>query len=839
MTSSPPPAELKTGNSLFARYEHPAHVFDEAAHRSGWREHWRPFGAILDDLGTEEITARWENARRIIRDHGITYNIYSDPQGMDRPWELDVIPLLISPAEWKTIERGLKQRALLLNMLLEDFYGPQELLRTGALPPALLFANPAFHRACHGVRMPGNVYLHLHAADLARSSTGQWWVLADRTQSPSGSGYALENRIVMARVLPEEYRLAQVHRLAPYFAMQRDALRALAPRGEENPHIVLLTPGPHNETYFEHAYLARYLGFTLVEGGDLTVRDSKVYLKTLNGLQQVHVILRRVDDTFCDPLELRGDSFLGVAGLIQAARDGNVTIANALGASLLESPAFLAFLPSLCKTILGEELILPSVATWWCGQAQEQRYVLEHLNEIVVKPAFGPVSQLPFFGRQLTKGGKEKLLAEINRTPFAFVGQEQVSFSTAPAWINGALEARGVVLRCYTTTTGDGGYCVMSGGLTRVSGKAADPVLSMQSGGGSKDTWVLSDDPVAPITLLTPSGQPATIVRVGTELPSRVADNLFWLGRYTERLEGTLRLLRCVLERMSDENPSESTAELTALVNVLVTTERLPKKFATRTPAEEVEQAILQLVYSTNRAGSVRELVFRVRQIASMVRDRLSADTWRIINRLQLDSKSRAGRLRLTNALSVCNTLILDLAALSGMEMENMTRGHGWRFLDLGRRMERGCALAEVVRSSLVAVPAARSKLNFLLEFADSTITFRRRYFAEPRFSSVLDLLLLDAGNPRSLAFQLEALQIHARNLPAPQEGAAEPPLLRKLSEMSLELAEVPLDLLEEDEPEPTDALLKRINAELMMLSDEITQSYFAHTVSQRVEARP
>ncbi len=823
-------------DSLFEGYAGLPHLYDESLTAEGQlREHWEPLGRTLNKLGAEEIGLRAENARRIIREHGITYNVYSDPQGMDRPWELDLLPLLISAAEWRTIERGLIQRATLLNLVLADLFGPQELLRTGALPPALVLGNPSFLRPCHGVKVPRNIYLHLHAADLARSPTGQWWVLADRTQAPSGTGYALENRIVSSRVLPEEYREAQVHRLAPFFSTQRESLRSLAP-SVDSPHIVLLTPGPHNETYFEHAYLARYLGFTLVEGGDLTVRENRVYLKTLEGLQKVDVILRRVDDTFCDPLELRGDSFLGVSGLIQSARAGNVVIANALGATLVESPAFLAFLPNLCKLLLGEELLLPSVATWWCGQAKEQKYVLEHLDDIVVKPAFARVLQLPFFGGRLSRSDREKLVADIQRQPFAYVGQERVAFSTAPAWINDKLEPRGIAIRFYSTATGDT-YSIMPGGLARISGHAGDPVLSMQSGGGSKDTWVLSDAPVEHVSLLTPSGQPKIANRISTELPSRVADNLYWLGRYGERLEATLRLLRCVLGRLGGESSPESAVELNSLTEMLALTERVPRHLAGRVPAAEVEQEVLQLVYNPQRLGGVRELVLRLRQIASMVRDRLSADTWRILNQLQTDSKTRAGRLPLVNALSVCNTLIADLAAFSGMEMENMTRGHGWRFLDTGRRLERAYNLVDLLRAALAA-SQVNSALPALLEIADSTITYRRRYFSEPRLSSVLDLLLADPGNPRALTFQINALRDHARALPKSQEAASTDILFQRINALSSKAGEVLLVELETSQAEKIKALLVAVASDLTALSDDVTEQYFCHTITHRVEAQ-
>lgn len=830
-------AEAIESDALFAAYRAIPALFDEAVTPAeGLRAHWQKLGHCLERLGREGVAVRSDNALRLIREHGITYNIYSDPQGMDRPWELDILPLLISPGDWRAIERGLIQRATLLNLILGDVYGPQELLRTGALPPALVFANPAFLRPCHGIRVPGEVFLHLHAADLARSPAGDWWVLADRTQSPSGSGYALENRIVVTRVLQDEYREAQVHRLAPFFASQREMLRQLAPKQADNPHVVLLTPGPYNETYFEHAYLARYLGFTLVEGGDLTVRNHHVYLKTLEGLQKVDVILRRVDDTFCDPLELRGDSFLGVVGLVQAVRSGNVTVANALGSTLVESPAFLAFLPGLCKLLLGEDLLIPSVATWWCGQAKEQKYVLDHLDRMVVKPAFSPVSQLPFFGRQLSTTAREKLALEISRQPFAYVAQEQVSFSTAPAWVGEKLEPRGVAVRCYATASG-GTYSVMPGGLTRIASRAGDPVLSMQTGGGSKDTWVLSESAVAPVTLLTPSGQPATSARISREVPSRVADNLYWLGRYSERLEGTLRLLRCALERRSDESSSESFAELTALAEVLAITERIPARIAATPPGEEFEHALLQLVYNSHRTGSVRELVLRLRQLASIVRDRLSADTWRILHQLQMDSKSRPGRLPLSNALTVCNTLIMDLAAFSGMEMENMTRGHGWRFLDFGRRLERAHNLVDTVRAALL-IPVTGRVLAPLLEFADSTITFRRRYFSAPTLGSVLDLLLTDRGNPRSVAFQFNALREHARHFPGTQEGASSGALLQRVNTLAARVHDFSMRDLYEGELE-LQRFLREIASELSSLSDEVTEQYFSHTVAHRVEARP
>ena len=400
------------------------------------RPHYDTFVRSLETLGRHELASRWENAKRAIRDNGVTYNVYGDPEGVDRPWTLDMIPLLVPPAEWNHLEAALIQRAHVLNLLLGDLYGPQRLLHERQLPPSLVFGNPGFLRPCHGIAVPRGIHLHLHAVDLARSPDGQWWVLADRTQAPSGAGYTLENRIVLSRSLPEAFRDCQVQRLASFFWAQRDTLTALASAPRDTPRVVLLTPGPLNETYFEHAYLARYLGFTLVEGGDLTVRDRRVFIKTLDGLQPVDVIFRRLDDSFCDPLELRTDSTLGVAGLVEAARAGNVTIANALGSGAIETAAMSRFLPSLCRSLLGEELLLPSVPTRWCGDAGDLQYVLEHLDRMVIKRTFPPITGQPIFGRLLSTLQRSALVSEIRAQPGSVrrSGRDAALDRTCVAW---------------------------------------------------------------------------------------------------------------------------------------------------------------------------------------------------------------------------------------------------------------------------------------------------------------------------------------------------------------------------------------------------------------------
>ena len=510
------------------------------------RPHWAGLMESLRTLGPAELGHRWAQAERRIRENGITYNIYGDPEGASRPWKIDLVPFLIPADEWRHIEAGVIQRAQVLNLLLEDLYGPQNLLKEGHFPAALLYANAAFLRPLVGVKVPPHSYLHMLAVDLARAPDGQWWVLANRTQAPSGSGYALENRLIVSDLLPELFRSSNVQRLAPFFRAQRDALTHLSPRA--NPRIVLLTPGPHNETYFEHSYLAKYLGFTLVEGSDLTVRDRCVFLKTVGGLEQVDVILRRVDDDFCDPLELRGDSLLGVSGLVDCVVAGNVHVANALGSGVVESAALMPFLPGLTRHLLNEPLKLPSVATWWCGQKSALEWVITHLSSVVVKPAFASLNMEPVFGAELSPTQREAFITRLRSRPHEFVAQEQVQLSTAPVWEDDALHSRAVVLRTYVVNTRSG-WAVFPGGLVRVA-EATGSVVSMQRGGHSKDAWVLSDAPVDTFSLLPPRHEPLELRRVSTVVPSSVADNTFWLGRYVERAENQARILRTLIPRV-------------------------------------------------------------------------------------------------------------------------------------------------------------------------------------------------------------------------------------------------------------------------------------------------
>jgi uncharacterized circularly permuted ATP-grasp superfamily protein/uncharacterized alpha-E superfamily protein len=730
------------------------------------RPHWADLMESLRATGAEELGRRWSRAERRIRENGITYNIYNDPLGANRPWQIDIVPLLISADEWRYIEAGIIQRAQLLSLVLEDLYGSQELVSEGHFPAALLYANPAFLRPLVGVSVPAHSYLHMLAVDLARSPDGQWWVLADRTQAPSGSGYALENRTIVSDVLPDQFRTSNVLRLAPFFRAQREVLTNLAQC--DNPRIVLLTPGTHNETYFEHSYIARYLGFTLVEGADLTVRDQRVYLKTVDGLEQVDVILRRVDDSFCDPLELRGDSLLGVPGLVGAIVAGNVKVANALGSGLIETAAVMPFLPGLSRYLLGEKLKLPSVATWWCGQTYALDWVLNNLDSVVVKPAFPSRGMEPVFGAELRQSEKKKLAEQLRARPHEYVAQEQIALSTAPVWDKGGLSSRSVVLRTYVLNTGNG-WIAIPGGLVRVA-EAEGSVVSMQRGGHSKDAWVLWDSPVDTFSMLHPRHQPVELRRVSRAVPSSVADNVFWLGRYVERAENIARILRPMMSRVRRAEE----AELGCLIRLHKCLEsrhsKLPKSKERRPTSLELEQELISVMTDVKRPDSLVSTLAEVSRIGGHVRERLSADMVSLIGQLRDSIQIEPGTpfLEYPAMLTACLEL---LSAFSGMERENINRGLGWLFLTAGRRLERAIYLTRQLRE--ITTPLAEqdwSLLECLLEVADSSMTYRTRYYTTLQPIAVLDVLMADETNPRSLDFQLRHLvdlyQKLPRNLP-------------------------------------------------------------------------
>lgn len=807
------------------------------------RPHWHYLMRALQDLGMDELGRRQKDALKLLRENGVTYNVYGTPDGQNRPWQLDPIPFLIASDEWLGVERGLNERAELLNLILSDLYGPRELIKKGLLPLELIYNHSGFLRPCDGIQLRGQRQLTVYAADLARGPDGQIWVIGDRTQAPSGMGYALENRFAMSRVLPSLFRDSHVHRLAFFFQSLRAGLNAIAPPSSDNPRVVVMTPGPHNETFFEHAYLASYLGYPLVQGDDLTVRDGYVWLKSLVGLQRVDVILRRVDDHYCDPLELREDSRLGVPGLLEAVRRGNVAIANPLGSSVLENPGLLAFLPGIAEHFLGKPLRLPSAATWWCGQPRELDYVLTNLHKLVIKSIYRGIGNRPVFGHQLSNQELDAWRQRIKARPAFFVGQEQENFSTVPSLVANTLEPRHAVLRSFLVAR-QNGYDVMAGGLTRSAPGKGDLLVSNQTGSIGKDTWILASEPENPVPLVVTA--PAEQVAIGKSgaLPSRAADNLFWVGRYAERAEGAIRLLRATIKKIY-VNPEENSAEYKASLHVLLQavtalTGTYPGFLAEDTELlqKAPDAELLSVALDETRPGSLAQTLRSLVQAGYAVRDLWSSDTWRVMDELEelLQNAKQLGTPNLWQVMDILDQLITSLSAFSGLVMESMTRGNGWLLLNIGRRLERGALLAILLDHAFSGQHAEGVEtmlIDALLDTSDNLICYRQHYRNNLELASFLELLVLDEDNPRSLVFQTTRLQEHVADLPrdATSSRLSQEQRLTLEAATTLRLASLNelLTVSDEGRREQLEALLHRLIGLLYSLSDTVTAAYFRH----------
>lgn len=806
------------------------------------RDHWRYLADVLQSLGTDAIHERDLKARRILRDDGATYNDYHDP-AVSKNWELDPVPWLLDSDEWSQIESALLQRAELFNLILKDIYGPRDLIKYGVVPAEVLFGHPGFLRACHGVLLPGEHQLISYAADLVRTQDGSMCVISDRTQAPSGSGYSLENRLVMSRVFPSLFRDSHVHRLAPFFQNLRRTLSQLSP-GNELPRIVVLTPGARNETYFEHTYLATYLGYPLVQGQDLTVRDGRVWMKALNGLHRVDVILRRQDDYYCDPVELKGDSQLGIPGLLDVARAGNVAIANPLGSGVLENPALMKYLPNLAQHFLGQELRVRSVKSWWCGDPDDLAYVLKNTDKLVIKPTFRHPRVRTVFGPGLTPGELDVLRKTISDDPPRFAAQaiEQPSF--VPGWHRQKLIPRPAVLRSFAVAA-EQSYMVLPGGLTRVGTDESSLDISGRSGAISKDTWVIASEPERIVSLLDDKSSSAKVA-LQADTPSRVMENLFWVGRYAERAEGALRLLRTVFIQLNGVRLPEQTYQMLLRAVTHVTTTYPGFVECNRDLIKHPEPELRSVILDRDRMGSVASSLLAMLSSAEQVKEVLSVDTQRIINDLrdELSQMERTLNSGLTSAPEeTLDPTVTSLLAFAGLAEESMVREYGWHFMQLGRRLERTLQSSSIMRSMLVPTVSEHEEsvvLESTLLSIETLNIYRRRYYGQMNTIGALELALLDDANPRSLIFQLERVRKHLAALPADDVSAG----LSKQSQLILE-ATTNLQLANLNDlatPQPDagirdrlDQLLSRTQRLVSETALVIADRYFEHASSPQL----
>src|SRR6266480_4348322 len=775
---------------------------------------WSRFFDAFATLAPAEIERRFGSADRHLREAGVTYR--APGETADRLWPLSHLPLIIDEADWQQLTTGIAQRAQLLEMVLSDLYGEGKLVAEGAIPAAAIAGSNEYLRAVCGIKPPGGRYLNLYAADVGRGPDGRWWVLGDRTQAPSGAGYALENRLVLSRAFTTLYKSMNVERVAPFFEAFRDSLRASADRDE--PRIGLLTPGSFSETYFEHATLARYLGFLLVEGDDLAVSGDRIHIRTVAGLKRIDVLLRRVDSNSLDPLELDASSHLGVPGLIDVLRKGGVAVANMPGSGVLEARALLGFLRPLARRLLGEELMMPHIATWWCGQKSAREEVLSRLDEVAIEGAYG--RGVPGFGRgpvlasELSASERERLKSAINDRGIDYVGQELVRLSTTPVWDQGRITPRPFVLRVFAAATPDG-WTIMPGGFCRIADQLDARAVSMGDGARAADVWVVSDKTVSTASLLPPMDT-VRIRRIAGVVPSRAADNLFWLGRYLERAEATLRLIRALgtSQRDPGKGPSTVLHSVERIQRLLVTWGATSQ--ATRGQPAKVAAEALQ---SEDKFGSALSLVRSAQRTATSLRERLSPDAWQVITemaeRLAQEVDDDDG------VASAAELTLQELASFAGLAQENMNRAAGWRFLEMGRRAERAINTVRFARQ-FAYDEAGSEDLDILLTLVDCQITYRSRYLVGPLLPPVRDLVVLDPYNPRSVAFQVSALNDHIASLPTLKEGGLieQPQRVAVALQATLTTAEAAgLDT----------KTLFALEQDLLNLADAIGSHYFPH----------
>lgn len=831
-TSSPP-------HWFSASYSPPGGVYDELYSAPGvLRPQWTEFRDAALQLSAAEFERRERQAERMLYENGVTYNAFGESAELQRPWRLDLLPLLVSHQEWGQVEAALSQRARLLSLLIEDVYGAQRSLKEGWLPHEAVYAHPGFQRAFHGLARGPEPALTLYAAELARSPNGQWWVMADRAESPAGPGYALENRIITARMLPQVIHQVGVQRLAPFFIRLQNALKRRAPRLSENPRIVLLTMGPRHSLYFEDVYLARYLGYTLVEGSDLAVRDDQVFLKTLSRLVPVDVIFSRGFESGIDPLELGGYAPQGVSGLLNAVRSGNVAVANTPGCGLVESPVFMAFLPHLCRSFLGEELRTPSIATWWCGQEEARREVFARFDELVIKPAFAASGSEEILPRLLSKSDRAALQARIEARPYHYVAQETVARSAAPVWEDSTIKIGHVAYRCFLVAD-EGDYSLMPGGLIRVATDTTPMQLSITAGAGSKDLWVEACGPVEQVTLLVPEDQPVALRRTGAMFPSRVADDLYWLGSSLDRCDFLTRLLRSVMDRLAIEDEA-GCPELPQLMRALVDQGQLEPDYMVPELCAElpaVEEALPLGLVSDAAPGGLGRAMHELRRLAARTRDWLSAETWRKLN--QAAEKFLSSKISrwddLADVITLLSELQFDLASVSGLIQNGMIRGPSWRFLELGRRLERARNLGALIRSTMLEPEApGREVLRAVIEILDCRMTYRARYLDNIQPNAVFDLAITDETNPNSIGFQLAELAPHVDALPQD----ADHPL--RTEEKRLVMGAVHLvrmltpEALAEPERDVIRSMLTDLEGRLRALGDVLNRRYLVHASGPR-----
>jgi uncharacterized circularly permuted ATP-grasp superfamily protein/uncharacterized alpha-E superfamily protein len=840
---------------LLQAYKESINSYDEVLDQNGQiKPYWQGLFDTLESIGIDELQLRNEEIIKKLKENGVTYNVYDSNKESNRAWKLDPIPFLLHESEWKTIEEGLKQRARLLDLILKDLYGPQTLVKNGIIPAELVFDNSGFLLPCFDIRQKHDKQLLNYAVDLARGPDGKMWLLDNRTQAPSGAGYALENRIVMSKIFPELNKKTYRKRLSPYFSQFQQTVDTFGTNSNENPNVVFLTPGPGTETYFEHVYLSSYLGYTLVQGNDLLVRDGFVWLKSIDQLERVDVIIKRLDDNWCDPLELRRDSLLGIPGLLQVIRLGNVAVLNPPGTSILENYGLMAFMQNACKFLLKEPLLMSSVATWWCGQTKELNFVLENLPRLIIKKTNRKQGFRSIYGRALNEEELENLKHLILKNPKDFVAQEEVSLSTTPAFINGVIEPRFAVLRAFLIADQDD-YKVMQGGLTRSSAIKGKFEISNRFGGISKDTWIISDTPTAYQERV--AERKYTSNQLKSSLTSRNAENLFWVGRLCERTMALRSFLKIILNRLNENVTKHGNKQPEFLVVLLKSLTHLTQtypgfvgkeakegeEFDNEAIFEDPIAELLLLINDPKKVGSVVYNIQSLLNTINQVSEKWNHDTRRIIN--LVEDSLYALKNTNTNNINYVNhgldKLHIRLFSFYGNIYETLPRDNGFYLLESGKNVERILSLLSVFRSTLNFKKNEEEEallMEAILENHHLLAQYRNIYKSHLSLKAVINMVFLEKNLPFTLAFLLDTLTEYLSKLPKTNDpnrlSIAEKSVLEANTIIKLIDAD---SLIKEDEftmfrPALDDTLAQVFNL-ICNVSNNLASLYFNHSVMQ------
>jgi uncharacterized circularly permuted ATP-grasp superfamily protein/uncharacterized alpha-E superfamily protein len=820
----------KVGDGFPGFVKGPESAYDEYFDAAGPRPHQRRLEDFLRGSKRAEIERLSAALRQRIASHEVTYNSLGAPNGSARTWRLDLLPLVIARDRWEALARGLRQRAKVLSAMYADFYGPRRLLVEGIVPAQLVLGNPDFARACSGWEPRGGHVIHLYACDVGCNPRGEFEVYSDRAAAPAGAGYALENRLALGGVLTRLFNDYGVQRMRRFFASIDECVHSLVQASERDARVVLLSPGLSDESAFEHAYLTRYLGYELAEGRDLTVRDREVYLKTLSGLKKVHVILRRTHDRWCDAVHLREDSVVGVPGLVEAAAAGNVALLNPLGVATVEAPGLKPYLDAVSRFFFGDGLELPSVRSWWCGDPASLAYSKAHLDELVFKPSMqertGPVVKPALLSRE----ERREFLEKLESSPGQFVAEAWAGLSVAPLLDAGKPTQGHISIRTFLCRRGDE-YIVMPGGMARANAPPDGLFLSGEDEGLSKDIWIPS---AAQTTDRKPLAMPEGRIelrRGGLELPSRLIDDLYWLGRYIERADLTARLLRSAFERLGSEASDDAPLALERIVDALEVLEITAKG----TRPRDIDAALASAFSDPTRSSSLRGLMQSVHALSQRTRGRLSRDAWQTLH--DMAGLFDAAQPATNDPVSRLDQLLILLSAIRGTTLDNMVRSHAWTFLDMGRRVERGTVSLRVL-SAMLAPGAVRVHMEVLLEVADSLLTYRARYLSQLQVAPVVDLLLTDDSNPRSVVFQATELVRHVSQLPRLDD------VIRNRAErraIALQSSLMTLDVVGacSGTGDELRSALAAASHLLWQFSEEVEHTWFSHTSPSRALAIP